>query len=85
MPSPVKPSLHSQLKLPGVLVQVASREHEAAPLLHSSTSVQVMPLPTKPAGHAPHENPPGVFVQVTGGAVEQPPLLVAHSSTSVQP
>ena len=39
LPSPVKPDLHAQVKLPFVLVQVASFEQSCAPVLHSSTSV----------------------------------------------
>jgi hypothetical protein len=41
-----------QLKLPGVLVQVAVAAQFAAPPSHSLMSVQVTPSPVKPALHA---------------------------------
>jgi hypothetical protein len=45
MPSPVKPELHAQLKLPAVLVQVALAPQLLAPLVHSLTSLHVVPFP----------------------------------------
>ena len=74
------------MELPKLLVQVTAGLVEQPPLVvaHSLMSVQVMPLPVKPAGQAPHVELPAVLVQMTGGMLEQPPLLAAHSLTSVQ-
>lgn len=48
------PAMHEQLKPPGVLMHAALRSHGL--VAHSSTSVQLMPSPVNPAGHA-HVNP----------------------------
>jgi hypothetical protein len=53
----------------------------AAPVLHSSTSLQVMPSPLQPALQV-HLNVPGRFSQVACG--EQLAVPAAHSSSSVQ-
>jgi hypothetical protein len=44
-PSPAVPGLHMQVRLPGVLVQVALALQPPLFVAHSLTSAQVSPLP----------------------------------------
>src|SRR5512142_635080 len=62
-PSPVKPALHTQMRLPGVLVQVASALQPPLLVAHSLTSVQTNPLPSQPALQVQRKLP-GRFSQV---------------------
>jgi len=52
MPSPVYPSLQSQVRLPGVLVQLACGSHPPFALAHSSRSRQTPAPHVEPVPHA---------------------------------
>ena len=73
--------MHAQLKLPGVLVQFALVLQLAVCAAHSSTSVQLVPLPVKPDLQAQLKLPT-VLVQVAFGSQFAVPAL--HSLTSLQ-
>jgi hypothetical protein len=72
--------LHAHVKEPGVFVQVAFALQLLIPAVHSFTSVQVTPLPVKPALHA-HVNEPVVFTHV---AFALQLFVPVHSFTSAQ-
>ena len=70
-----------QVKPPTVLAHVALAWHPAVPAAHSSTSVQLNPVPEYPALHAQLKLP-GEFVHVA--LAWHPAVPAVHSSTSVQ-
>ena len=45
VPFPLKPELHAQVRLPGVLVHAAFASHPPLLVAHSLMSVQVKPVP----------------------------------------
>jgi len=51
--------LHAQVKLPDVFVHVALASQVLVPVVHSSSSVQVVPSPVKPGLHVHVELPLG--------------------------
>ncbi len=91
---PLNPGRHAQVRLPGVLVQIAPASQPSVPRAHSFISTQFpTPEPVYPPGQAPHVGAGAVVPPATGrlsvhetlGVMEQPPLLVAHSFTFWQP
>ena len=72
--------MHAQVRLPGVLVQVAFVAHPPLPVRHSLTSTHALPLSVKPALHAAGAQMPEKHAAVplaTTQVLPQPPQFVA--------
>ena len=76
--------MQAHVKLPGVLVQVASAWQLSVARVHSLSSVQSTPLPVKPVLQA-QEKLPSVFVQRASAWQLWPSPSPEHSSESTQP